>query len=110
MNKNDEHGFYSLTVLVMLDKIPFNHHKLKYFSLARNLCVLHLFTFLFRSYSVVGGVGVAPWGLQDRHFLGFILNWWQLDESLGGWPRVGRGWLWGSWGNVTGGLVWSAGG
>merc|ERR1711998_811845 len=100
----------------MPDEIPFNHHKLKYFSLAIVTNVFSISCFLFNlfriSYSVVGGVGVAPWGLENGNFLGFILNWWlgQLDESLGGWPGVGGSCLWGSLGNITGGLVWSSGG
>ena len=69
----------------MGDKIPFNHHNLKYFSLARNMCILlHLLLI-----SVEGGVGVSVWGLEDGDLLGF--SGWDgivsgLDEGLGSWP------------------------
>ena len=56
-------------------------------------------------------MGVSVWGLENGNFLGLIGDWSlvQLNESLGSWPRVGRGWLWGSLGDITGGLVWSSG-
>tara|TARA_B110000305_G_C19270332_1_gene554118 strand:+ start:133 stop:348 length:216 start_codon:yes stop_codon:yes gene_type:complete len=71
----------------MLDKIPFNHHKLKYFSLARIYRVVHFLPLIASlSGSVEAGVGVAVWGLQNGNLLSLILNWWELDEGLGCWP------------------------
>jgi hypothetical protein len=74
----------------MLDKIPFNHHKLKYFSLARNYRVVHFSPVNFKKTvcSVVGGVGLSPWGLENRNFLGLIGDWLslELNEGLGSWP------------------------
>ena len=85
-------------MLVMADKIPFNHHNLKYFSLARNK------SSSFLSCSVEGSVGVSVWGLENGNLLS-LWGWdWvisHLDERLGGWPRVGGGRLWGGWGDVT---------
>ena len=56
-------------------------------------------------------MGVSVWGLENGNFLGLIGDWSlvQLNESLGSWPRLGRGGLWGSLGDLTGGLVWSSG-
>ena len=76
----------------MLDKIPFNHHKLKYFSLARNYCVVVHFLPFISSFSigssVEAGVGVAVWGLENGNFLSLIRYWLgdNLHKGLGGWP------------------------
>ena len=93
--------------------------KLKYFSLASKqavffICHLHLsakMLSIFCFCSVVGGVGLSPWGLENGHFLGLIRDWGflNLDEGLGGGPGSGGGGLGGGWGDVTGGLVWSSG-
>ena len=106
----DKNSVYTLTVLASADKIPFNHHNLKYFSLARNMCSSS-FCYLFKR-SVEGSVGVSVWGLEDGDLLGFVRNWLgvHLNESLGSWPGVGGGCLGGGFGDVTGGLVWSSGG
>ena len=81
----DKNSVYTLTVLVSADKIPFNHHNLKYFSLARNMCSFISCPF---NCSVERGVGVSVWGLENGDLLGFsrdgvILG---LDEGLGSWP------------------------
>ena len=102
--------FYTRTVLVRADKIPFNHHNLKYFSLARNMCSSSFCCSFKRS--VEGSVGVSVWGLEDGDLLGLVINWGllHLNESLGSWPRVGGGCLGGGGSDVTAGLVWSSGG
>ena len=95
-------------MLVRADKIPFNHHNLKYFSLARN----NVF-FISFPYSIERSVGVSVWGLEDGNLLSFWGWDWvilDLNEGLGGWPRVGSGGLRGGWSDITAGLIWSSGG